>query len=226
MSLKTFFQDPENRFSVELFPWADEFFEEAQSFLSPEEILIFANISNIQRKKQYLQSRFRLKKKLSEITGTAPQQINFQFAGQGKPFLTENPSKIDFNMSHSAHYFVLAWTFLGQIGIDIEAVREHRFLTEGMQKVFTEKEIQFVLRSEIKILQQQRFTKIWSGKEALVKAAARGIFTDALEIEIDCDSWQPRRLPLAYGDVLRWRLSFFEEISDHIISVAVKMDSL
>lgn len=98
----------------------------------------------------------------------------------GKPFC-ENMTQLQFNQSHSQNHYALAYSLnVQQIGVDIEDLnREANFL--GLAKrCFHRNELDYWLESQ---QNRELWFKIWTAKEAIVKASGLGIRINLHDIE-------------------------------------------
>lgn len=89
-----------------------------------------------------------------------------------RPFLKAPKfKKIDFNISHSEDYVLVAFHSEVKIGVDIEKIRPIDM--KIMENVFTDEEIGYV--ESDKNLSLERFYELWSLKESFVKAVGEGL---------------------------------------------------
>lgn len=125
-------------------------------------------------RQRFIISRALLRKTLSLYTGTPPESINFTYGPHGKPYLDTNPLRLQFNVSHSHDMAIFALTVNKEIGADIEQV-ENRFKEGVAKRFFTDQEFSEL----IELPENQRasaFYRIWSRKEALIKALGEGLY--------------------------------------------------
>ena len=88
----------------------------------------------------------------------------------GKPVFPEKCG-VHFNISHSGGYVVLAYG-KAPLGVDIESVR--RADCKVAKRFFREEEYRYVNGLE-EAGQADAFCKVWTGKEAVVKASGEGL---------------------------------------------------
>ncbi len=216
------FQHPEQLYSFEVFRRPADFSKDPQSFLNSTELNDLANMNNSERRSQYLHSRYHLKQKLSAMTQILPQEIFFEKKGEGKLVFQFENQQLDFNLSHSADLIALGFTQQGWIGIDLEAIRKSISIVEIAKKYFSAIETNFLLAEKNHEKQKLVFSKLWSGKEALLKAAAGGVFKNVREVNLNCENWSIAGLPKSFGNPADWQLHFFTEIESYILSVAFR----
>jgi 4'-phosphopantetheinyl transferase len=115
------------------------------------------------------------RKILSAYCGVRPEYMYFDYSATGKPFLPG--SSIQFNLSHSGDYGMLAVAIHRQVGIDIEYIRPVSVRSIA-KRYFIQEEIDCLV-SLSEDQRQKTFFRIWTCKEAYVKA--RGLaLSDAL----------------------------------------------
>jgi 4'-phosphopantetheinyl transferase len=103
----------------------------------------------------------------------APERILLETGPCGKPFLGQT-SAVHFNVSHSAGLGAIACTTVGEVGIDIELVRQDLASREIALTNFTKKEAALVA-AEATRTQALKFFRLWTRKEAVLKAVGCGI---------------------------------------------------
>ncbi|MGL4697498.1 4'-phosphopantetheinyl transferase family protein [Enterococcus larvae] len=97
----------------------------------------------------------------------------FNVEKYGKPVLvlTEGRSNLEYNVSHSGDFVVLAFTKAGKIGIDIEKYVHIPEYKELVKNFFAEEEKNMIIESE----DERLFFRYWTVKEAYVKALGIGL---------------------------------------------------
>jgi 4'-phosphopantetheinyl transferase len=116
-------------------------------------------------------SRTVLRALLAHYTGTPPEQLVFTCNEFGKPSLANGPQ---FNCSHSQGLTMIAITKNLRVGIDIERVRAMPDLAGIATSFCMDHERQFLF-SQAPEKQLETFYRIWTAKEALLKAMGVGI---------------------------------------------------
>ncbi len=108
-----------------------------------------------------------------------PRVLNFIPGLNKKPTLqTQGRPNLDFNTCHSGDYILIALG-LSPLGIDIEKIENFSELQETMQLIFNDDEISFIQKQASPLL---AFYKLWTRKEALLKAASTGIINQLKDI--------------------------------------------
>jgi 4'-phosphopantetheinyl transferase len=128
----------------------------------------------------YLVAHAMLRLVLAAHSGAAAPAIRFsticRFCGatHGKPLLEDGAGALEFSLSHSGLYAVLAVCRAVPLGIDVEQVKPERDRTRLIEGVLSERERRAVaaLPPEEQAL---AFLRYWTRKEALLKATGHGL---------------------------------------------------
>jgi len=155
------------------------------------------------------------------LLGMEPKAIRIDYNAYGKPFIPNNTGNIFFNVSHSSGASVLAFDQGHEIGADIEKIDPDFDFQPIIQRFFTEKENRFI--NEPGKQSSHRFYKLWTRKEAFLKALAIGI-TENLDVEVFrrrnyLDLKDKRNDGIRSNDFLLKTMSFRNE---YILSIASK----
>ncbi|GEM_PF-467437 len=98
---------------------------------------------------------------------TNVQQIQIARDKQGRPYMIGNDSwRVDFNLSHSGEWIVIALTHEGRVGIDVEKIKP--VSDDVMQFAMSQAEFQ-MLQQHAELEQLKLFYEFWTMKEALFK---------------------------------------------------------
>ena len=116
---------------------------------------------------------------LSAYLACHPQKIKFKYGQCGKPYLDkffENSKEyVYFNMSHSHNAVFYGITLCSEMGVDLEYVQQDFEWKEVESLVLTQKERKRILLLPTKNAQVKEFYKIWTCKEAFLKAFGTGL---------------------------------------------------
>jgi 4'-phosphopantetheinyl transferase len=99
-------------------------------------------------------------------------------AADGKPYLRDG--SLHFNLSHSGDYALIAIASDAEVGVDIEQHRERVSWNEIAVRFFTKREVA-VMRGEAD------FFRFWVMKEAVLKAAGKGLAGGLANVECLAD---------------------------------------
>ena len=113
--------------------------------------------------------------------------------------------KICFNLSHSNEIALYAITSNRSVGVDIEYIHTERNVKELARSFFYPKEFSFI-SSLSQSEQKEAFLKIWTVKEAYVKATGDGLSRiEQVEVSLSVDG--PRSEERRVGKECRSRWS-------------------
>ena len=187
-----------------------------RAILSQEEMCLMQSFRNTRDQSRFWARRTGLRWILSRYLNISSDQVTYAFGEHRKPCLPThaNPHNLRFNLSHSAELAVVAICRDREIGIDIEKV-DHAFdVEEFAQYVFSDRESASLhINPSEKV---REFYRIWTRKEALLKAVGTGLVDDlrsahALEDEVAFAS---------NGSVAMWRVRTIDIAPGYVASVS------
>ena len=111
---------------------------------------------------------------LGEYLGEPGEGLRFSAGPTGKPALAGAGAAVEFNVSHSGTRALLAFSTDRAVGVDIERIDGRRDALELAPSVFTAYEQAF-LRDAAPDDRLSTFFRLWTGKEAYVKARGAGL---------------------------------------------------
>lgn len=151
---------------------------------------------------RYIRSRILLRQTLASYLSVAPADLQFAVGEFGKPRLHDDG--LYFNLSHTANRLLIAVSDMPDIGVDIESVNTRRHLDGLARRCFSDVEY----REWLGLAVDQRlkaFYRLWTKKEALVKAIGRGIALGIERCEFALDiGGALLAVPDEFGPVSRW----------------------
>ncbi|HEV2540661.1 MAG TPA: 4'-phosphopantetheinyl transferase superfamily protein [Frateuria sp.] len=136
----------------------------------------------------------------------------------GRPALAE-ASALDFNWSHSGSLALAALARGTAPGIDVERVRPRPRAWALAQRYFTPAEVAALSR----LAPDEReaaFLRLWTAKEAVLKAMGRGLAFGLHRLDIECDVGMPRLRALEGDDAARWQLHALPAGEDCVATLA------
>ena len=113
------------------------------------------------------------------------EQLTFGTSEYGKPhaMVDGEPESVGFNVSHSHQHGLVALALHGRVGVDVEQRNMQQNLDGEIQSVFTPNE-----RADLAAVRGEQqihfFFRLWTMKEALLKALGTGFSLDMSKIEI------------------------------------------
>ena len=161
--------------------------------------------------RQFALCRAALRRVLCERLGCANQELRFVSLEHGKPgaFVGGEPVRMSFNVSHGGNHGLVAFSPRGRLGVDVEE-RSLRHDPDGhISKVFAprEREALAAARGEHKT---RMFFRLWTLKEAVIKALGTGFSLDTSTFEIPPSMYRlgERRTVFRLPQLpdVRWRL--------------------
>ncbi|MCU7794971.1 4'-phosphopantetheinyl transferase family protein [Aeromonas caviae] len=142
------------------------------SGLSPEEYRHWHEIRQPGRQREYLLGRVLLRRLLAERLHCPAGSLAFHIGEHGKPMLCNHHWQ--FNLSHSGDWLVLALCREGPLGVDIEMGLRRRPILPLAKRFYAPSEYQW-LSAQPREEQHSAFYRLWSRKEAVLKAHGDGI---------------------------------------------------
>ncbi|PJZ68817.1 hypothetical protein CH373_15475 [Leptospira perolatii] len=180
--------------------------------LSAEETAKANSFASIQARNLFIVSRSQLRRLLSVYLGIPAKAIAFSEIGNGKPVLNKSIGlRLHFNLSHSGDLIAFAFTALGEIGIDIEKIRELEDPLNIAEKFFSKSEYNEIAKKPGHQIFPQ-FFRLWTAKEAYLKAVGIGINQDLKEFSIICSESERNshvQVDNANTDDRSWMLTSF-----------------
>lgn len=123
-----------------------------------------------QDRRAYVISHAELRRVLSETLNQPASELEILIGEHGKPYI--NNCNLQFNLSHSGCYALIALSDVGAVGVDIEQHDTRSDYVAIAKRFFTKDEFLYI---ENQSDQRLAFYVIWTYKEAYVKAIGRGI---------------------------------------------------
>jgi 4'-phosphopantetheinyl transferase len=131
---------------------------------------------------RYVGRRRFLRRVLADYLGVTPAMVRYETTSMGRPEL-DPASSVTFSTSHSDGLAVVAVTGEGLVGIDLERVRPVPDALDMAWTLFTPREYEH-LRSTALEERSVAFLRLWTRKEACVKALGRGLSMPLTAIDV------------------------------------------
>jgi 4'-phosphopantetheinyl transferase len=126
-------------------------------------------------RKRYLASHGILRILLSRYLKRKPQELEYVYDGLGKPRLSgRNGVPISYSISHSSGMALYAFASGHRIGVDLECVQPLEGAQDIVLRYFAQDETALLLNCDDDC-RQEAFFRIWTLKEAYVKAIGEGM---------------------------------------------------
>jgi 4'-phosphopantetheinyl transferase len=139
-----------------------------------------------------------------------------------------NEIDLQFNVSHSEHLGMFAFSTGKELGIDVELIQEIPNLNQIVDICFSEFEKEWFYDSEPS-LQKELFYKVWTCKEAFIKAIGTGLSFPLNEIEFIINNNKTIELQSVRGDQSywgKWNIYTFNPLPNFISSLVMETNEL
>ena len=141
-------------------------------FLAPEEKRKASFFKFEAVRQNYIVTQAVLRLLLSSYLNIRPGEVKLGAHKKGKPFLI-NEKPIYFNLSHSHEMCVYAFSPDGEVGIDIEKIRDLPDIDQLIEKNLTPGEKKYFTGNPE--MRKNRFFQFWTYKESYLKAIGEGM---------------------------------------------------
>ena len=154
---------------------------------------------------EYIAAHALTRRVLSEATGEAPSAFRYQVGAKGKPVAVVygRPAAIEFNLSHTNGLVAIAVSRLGPVGVDAEAIDRNVNLAVA-DRYFFGAEGSW-LAGLPPAGRAEGFLRLWTLKEAYIKATGRGLSQPLDEFWFEIDPPRIRFTPAIADDEGAWR---------------------
>jgi 4'-phosphopantetheinyl transferase len=134
--------------------------------------------------RRYMVAHAALRAILGRESGVRPAQVRYGTEATGRPYLAlpGGSPPLDFNLSHSGEWALVAVTApTWRVGVDVERIRPDLDFLEMARHMYQPTEVDRLIRVDPAVRRVEYF-RIWSAKEAYVKAVGIGMagFRDVL----------------------------------------------
>jgi 4'-phosphopantetheinyl transferase len=165
---------------------------ELESTLLPQEHAEADRILDSAERALFVLGRASLRKLLAARMGVHPRALEFTRTELGKLTLKAAHSVPGFNLAHAGEYVLIGITASQDVGVDVELARPVDEL--GLARLcFAKAEVDMLEALEDAAERQAAFFRLWTLREALLKALGRGFaLEDAREITIGGSDDAPR----------------------------------
>jgi 4'-phosphopantetheinyl transferase len=158
---------------------------EAIAILSEDEKRKYGRFQFTEDKLRFLKARYILRTTASAYHGNCnPEDMQISFNSFGKPYFSDIP--LQFSITHSGNAAAVAFANSFPIGIDIEFRRQMSDMNQLSHRFFSDPELEFLkeLSGDNLI---NNFFRIWSAKEAYLKALGIGVSKELKSFSVvDC----------------------------------------
>lgn len=153
---------------------------------------------------RFCASYAQLRQVLSRYLNCSPESLEFDVGEHGKPELVpvggRLPGKLEFNLSHSFQYALVAVARDQAVGVDLEHVTDTRPIEQLAKRFFAKAEVERFLNLPEK-QRMEAFYALWTRKEAFLKATGAGVYFGLDRCEMSVDPGVPAQLLKIDGQV-------------------------
>lgn len=201
--------------------------------LSPEEQARADRFTFAEGRRRFVATRGSLRKVLGQCLGVDPRKLTFETGAHGKPFLmtdyagdpnTPQPHPLQFNVSHTDDLAVIAVAWDREVGIDIERLDREVDMVGLAKRFFSTREAEAVLTAG-PTTRRQIFFRIWTSKEAYIKARGEGLALPLDQFDVVPDLSKPPGLVATRhdpADAGRWQFAALNISGGHACTLAAR----
>ncbi len=173
----------------------DAFLQRLKELLSPDEKERAARFKFEKHRKHFIAARGQLRLLLAAYTGRAADQLRFSYNHFGKPSLEKSSSyrPMQFNISHSHEFALMAFHPEWELGVDIEWMKPDFDGLHLVNRFFSLNE-QKQMEEVPDALKKEAFFNGWTRKEAYIKARGRGLNIPLAKFSVSLHPSRPARL--------------------------------
>src|SRR5215831_4653003 len=195
--------------------------EPVEDLLSPEERERASRFRFEKHRAQFALTRATLRRLLASYLSVSPGEISFCYSSHGKPGLSESP--LEFNVSQTEGMAVFGFTRGRRIGVDVERIRADFRLDEVAGRFFSIAE-RTALDGLPACERHTAFFRIWTRKEAYIKARGEGLShpLDQFDVSVD-DRAQLAATRRDASEAHRWQLENLSLGPELAAAVAVEV---
>jgi 4'-phosphopantetheinyl transferase len=195
----------------------------AHAILSPAEQQRAGQFRVAPARRNYIMAHAALRRIVADRLGRPPGEVNFQDGPHGKPALAGEPgAHLEFNLSHSGDFALVATSRTAPVGVDVERIRAFPDALAIARRFFTSAEAA-VLADSAGPEQAAAFFTLWTCKEAVVKTTGQGIAHALSRFEFARGN--PPALRSIDGEaaaVAQWSLRSFQPAASYVAAAAVQ----
>jgi len=175
-----------------------------EALLSEDEAARGRRFVSEELRRRFTAARAGLRARLGGHLGVDPRGLTFVENAWGKPRLAHQPG-LHFSLSHSGDRAVLAASETLEVGADIERVREVDHL-DLARRYFHANEVAAIEHATGEGGQRLAFFRLWTLKEAVVKALGLGLSIPLDSFELAIEDGAPRMVRSPEGAPAGWWL--------------------
>lgn len=159
---------------------------------------------------------------LAHYLNADPASLEFTAGPNGKPVLVPADGQaVNFNTSHSGGMAVIAVVLdpAAAVGVDIE--RLDRSVPDSLWPACLSPGEAKWLAARPSAMRPADFMRLWTCKEAILKASGQGLRVDPASIDIDPESFAIRRLPASLGNGKDYHAEVCDLMDEYSLAVCI-----
>lgn len=197
-----------------------------QQTLSPDEQLRAGKFRFDRDRRRFVIARGVLRTLLGRYLQIPPAHLQFAYGEHGKPWLDVPVvgKPLHFNLSHSHEQALFAFSFVGEVGVDLEYMRTGVQVEETARVSFSPREQALLLALPSKERRQAFFT-CWTRKEAYIKGRGTGFSLEPHLFDVAFLPGEPAALLASREDPhepARWSLQALEPGDNYAGALSVE----
>lgn len=187
--------------------------------LSGDEAMRAERFFQAHDRRRWTVARARMRQLLGRAINRPPSAISFSTEPNGRPFLSDAPSSLSFNLSHAEGVGALAVSFDARVGVDVEAVRPMTDAEMAWPLSAAERAAMAGVQGQERF---EAFFRFWTLKEAFIKAVGTGLSLPLEDFDMSAPGAEPRLMRLAGApeEPDRWRFAEHRPGAGHRAAVA------
>lgn len=197
------------------------------AWLSQEERARAARFVFERDRRRFVVSHAALRAILAAEADCDRRELRFVTNAFGKPALGDGSFGVRFNLAHSGELALCAVTRGGEVGVDLEVVREVSDAESILRRQFAPSEVEDWLRWPGE-RRTEAFLRLWTCKEAWVKACGRGLSLpiDNSEIRVSPDAAVFRSVNGSVTEAGGWCLRMLSPAAGYLGAVCAEAPAL
>ncbi len=159
---------------------------------------------------------------VGEVSGVTPAAVRFSAGPEGKPRLVAAPgtASLQFNISHSRTHVVCGVALFDELGVDIESA-DHAEVMTLSERYFAPSEVELMRQAALD-RRGLLFARLWTLKEAFVKATGDGLRCPLDKFAFTLDPIAIRFQWGAQSAGREWQFAQLCPGHGHVIAIAVR----
>jgi 4'-phosphopantetheinyl transferase len=179
-----------------------------------------------QDRSTYIAAHWLIRNALASVGGLPPTDWRFIAEQYGKPEIDPVLGRPDlrFNLSHSRGFVACAIATGAAVGIDVETLSRKHGGLDIADRFFTPSEVA-ILHATASSQQREAFFRLWTLKEALIKATGEGLHRPLDSFSFSLDPTAVRFHPADADEAAKWTFVEHRPTPRHALALAIRQPS-